>query len=530
MIRVNQIKLGIDESKNLLKSKCAKMLRIKEDDIKELNIYKESIDARSKEITFVYTVDVKVKNEEQIIKKSKGKLNRTPDMRYKYPPVGEIENDSRLVVVGMGPAGLFCGLILAEMGYKPLIIERGQAVDERSKSVEEFWSTGNLNTESNVQFGEGGAGTFSDGKLTTRIKDLRCRKVLNEFVEAGSPQEILYSYKPHIGTDILKETVVNIRNKIISLGGEVRFNTRLDNIIIEDDMVKGIIVNEGEIIDTNALVLAIGHSARDTFELIHNLGVDIMPKPFAIGVRAEHPQELLDKAQYGEYAGHPRLGSADYKLTYHSSNGRSVYSFCMCPGGEVVAAASENNRLVTNGMSEYNRDKVNGNSAILVSVTPEDFPSDHPLAGMEFQRQWESKAFEVGGGNYFAPVQLIGDLLNNRASTKQGSVESSYRPGVTYTDLKECLPTYVIDAIKEALPAFGRKLRGFDIEDGVLVGVETRSSSPIRMLRDKEMLESTNKSGLYPCGEGAGFAGGIISAAVDGIRIAEVIANRFKPY
>lgn len=528
MIRVNQIKLGIDEPISQLKSKCAKKLNIKETDIKDLTIYKESIDARSKDIMFVYTIDVKVNKEESVIKKSKGKFNLTPDMRYKFPEKGEHELDDRIVVVGMGPAGLFCGLLLAEMGYKPLIIERGEAVEARSKSVSKFWQTGILNTESNVQFGEGGAGTFSDGKLTTRIKDLRCRKVLNEFVLAGSPSEILYSYKPHIGTDILKDTVVNIRKKIIELGGEVRFNTRLDKIITVDGSVDHIIVNNDNKIKTNAVVLAIGHSARDTFEHIHEIGVEILQKPFAIGVRAEHPQSLLDKAQYGKYAGHPKLGSADYKLTYHSSNGRSVYSFCMCPGGEVVAAASEDNRLVTNGMSEYKRDKENGNSAILVSITPEDFGSTHPLAGMFFQRKLEEDAYKAGGSNYNAPAQLIGDLLNNKPSTNKGTVNPSYKPDVRFTDLRETLPDFVIDAIQEAIPAFDKKLRGFAISDGVLTGVETRSSSPIRIIRNNESLESMNTKGLYPCGEGAGYAGGIISAAVDGIKVAEKIITKYK--
>ncbi|WP_432403724.1 NAD(P)/FAD-dependent oxidoreductase [Wukongibacter sp. M2B1] len=530
MIRISQLRLGIEDNTQKLIKKASKVLNIKTDSIKEISIFKESIDARKKgQIEFVYTVDVSVDNEKRILKKIRNKnVTITPDMEYKYPEPGNIKLGSRPIVIGMGPAGLFCGLILAQMGYKPLILERGEDVENRSKTVGKFWKSGKLNTESNVQFGEGGAGTFSDGKLTTRVKDLRCRKVLRELVKAGAPEDIMYSFKPHVGTDILKSVVKSLREEILELGGQVRFNSKATSLIIKDGKISGVEVNGEEIINSEAVVLAIGHSARDTFEMLHQNSVDIVQKPFAIGVRIEHPQSVINQAQYKQFATHERLGAADYRLTYHASNGRSVYTFCMCPGGSVVAAASEDGRVVTNGMSEYARDKANANSALLVSVVPEDFEGDHPLAGMYFQRKWEEKAYKLGGGGHIAPAQLVGDFLEDRASEGLGEVNPSYEPGIKLTNMVECLPSYVIEAMKEAIVNMDRKLKGFGMDSAIITGVETRSSSPIRILRESKSLESSNINGLYPAGEGAGYAGGIISAAVDGIKIAEKIILKYK--
>ncbi len=531
MIRISQIRLEIDDSTDKLIHKASKILRIKPKDIEEMSIFKESIDARRKgKIEFVYTVDLLAKNEKDIFKKARNKnIAMTPPMEYKYPQPGDIEIDQRPIVVGTGPSGLFCGLILAQMGYKPLILERGENVENRSKTVESFWKTGRLNTESNVQFGEGGAGTFSDGKLTTRVKDLRCRKVLKELVKAGAPKDIIYSFKPHVGTDILKSVVKNLRQEIIRLGGEVRFNSKVTSLAIGNEKICGVEINDEEVINSEAVVLAVGHSARDTFEMLYEQGVEIIQKPFAIGVRIEHPQAVINKSQYKEFANHKRLGAADYRLTYHASNGRSVYSFCMCPGGSVVAAASEEGRLVTNGMSEYARDKSNANSALLVSVVQEDFKGNHPLAGMYFQRKWEEKAYGLGGGNYAAPAQLVGDFLNDTASQSIGSVKPSYEPSIRMTNMKNCLPGYVIESMKEGIINMDNKLKGFGMEDAIITGVETRSSSPIRIVRDSKTLESKNLKGLYPSGEGAGYAGGIVSAAVDGIKVAEKIIEKYKP-
>lgn len=530
MIRISQIRLGIDESTDKLLYKASKILNINEDEIIKINIFKESIDARKKgKIEFVYTVDLIVENEKEILKRSRNKnIDITPDMEYKYPESGNTPLSSRPIIVGSGPAGLFCGLILAQKGYKPLILERGEDVEGRSKTVEKFWKTGKLNTESNVQFGEGGAGTFSDGKLTTRVKDLRCRKVLKELVKNGAPEEILFSFKPHVGTDILKSVVKSLREEIIRLGGEVWFNSKVTNLIIQDDKICGVEINNEESVNGEAVVLALGHSARDTFEMLYRKGVNIIQKPFAIGVRIEHPQVVINRTQYRKFANHERLGAADYRLTYHASNGRSVYTFCMCPGGSVVAAASEEERVVTNGMSEYSRDKVNANSALLVSVDQEDFEGNHPLAGMYFQRKWEEEAYKLGGGGYVAPAQLVGDFINDIASKSLGDVRPSYEPGVKLTRIKDCLPSYVIEAMKEAIVNMDKKLKGFGMESAIMTGVETRSSSPIRIVRDSNTLESINVKRLYPVGEGAGYAGGIISAAVDGIKIAEKIVSQYK--
>ncbi|MCT4619822.1 MAG: hypothetical protein N4A62_10595 [Marinisporobacter sp.] len=528
MIRVNEIKLTLDEDQNLLKEKISKKLRIKPEEIIDYKIYRESIDARRNTISFVYSIDVKVKNEDKVLKKNKN-VKKSPKLVYEDVPSGNKKLENRPIIVGMGPAGMFAGLILTQRGYSPIILERGQDVDTRSKDVEEFWKSGKLEIGSNVQFGEGGAGTFSDGKLTTRIKDIRCRKILDEFVRLGAPEEILYAQKPHIGTDVLKNVVKNVRKAIEDLGGEVRFNSKVTDFFIENGKIKGLEINENTTIETKEVILGIGHSARDTYEVLHERGIQIRQKPFSIGVRIEHPQGIINKAQYKQFAEHKRLGAADYRLTYQSKKDRAVYTFCMCPGGMVVAAASEENIVVTNGMSEYKRDQENANSALLVQVNTEDFESDHPLAGVAFQRKWEKSAFLEGGSNYFAPAQLVGDFLNDISSKELGKVKPSYLPGVKMTDLKKCLPDFVIEAMKEAIVEMDKKLKGFAIEDAVMTGVETRSSAPIRIERNPETMESVNVEGLYPAGEGAGYAGGIISAAVDGIKAAERIIEKYMP-
>lgn len=529
VVRVTGIKLSLDEDEAVLAVKIAKKLRIRESDILDYKIFRQSVDARkSRMIFFVYTVDVELKDGQSVLSGINDRdVTATPDMEYRFVETGQETLKHPPVVVGTGPAGLFAGLLLAQMGYRPLLLERGADVDARTEAVRAFWKTGRLDRDCNVQFGEGGAGTFSDGKLTTLIKDKRCRKIINELVLAGAPQEIAYSYKPHVGTDILKTVVKNIRKKILELGGEVRFNSRLTDIVVEKDSLQYLIINQGEKIAAQALVLAIGHSARDTFSMLHQRGLRMTPKAFSVGVRIEHPQRVIDRAQYKNFAGHARLGPAEYKLAYHGPGGRSAYTFCMCPGGVVVAAASEDGCVVTNGMSEYARAEKNANSALLVGVGPSDFGSEHPLAGVEFQRMWEGKAFGLGGGNFGAPVQLVGDLLADRPSLKLGGVQPSYTGPVVPADMKECLPGYVVDTLKEAIIDFDRRLEGFALPDAVLTGVETRSSSPVRLQRDESCCSSIG--GLYPAGEGAGYAGGIISAAVDGMRVAEHIAMKYKP-
>lgn len=530
-IRINNIILDIDEDMSLLKNRVAKKLKISKDEIDNLRIIKESIDARKKGIIkFNYCVDFEHKNEKSIFNKINDK-----DVKFEeYASSEEIAHGnkpmkSRPVVIGMGPAGLFAALLLAKNGYKPLVFERGEAVDKRTETVERFWATGELNTESNVQFGEGGAGAFSDGKLTTRIKDRRCDFVIDELIKAGAPQEIAYMGKPHVGTDILKVVVRNIREQIKALGGEIHFSSKLENIIQKDGKVRAIIVNGNEVPCEN-IIMAIGHSSRDTYEMLNSLGVTMVQKPFAIGVRIEHPQSLIDLNQYGKYTGHPRLRAADYRLTHSSEKiDRSVYSFCMCPGGEVVAAASEEKRLVVNGMSYHARDKENANSAIVVTVGPKDFQDNSPLAGMKFQRHYEELAYKIGGGNYIAPVQLVGDFLNDRISTKIGTVIPSYKPGYEFVQLKECLPIYVTEALKDGLVNFDKKIKGFADSSAVMTGIETRTSAPVRIERT-ENLQSVSLEGLYPAGEGAGFAGGIVSAAVDGLKVAESIVKEFGPF
>jgi uncharacterized FAD-dependent dehydrogenase len=521
---------GLEQELELLHNAAAKKLKLNKKDIQAIKIIKKSLDARKKDdIMFVYSVAISL---QQGIKgrfiNDKDIFEYNPE-KYQETVSGAEAIKNRPIIIGSGPAGLFCGLLLAERGYQPLILERGKDVDSRTKDIELFWKSGEFNVESNVQFGEGGAGTFSDGKLTTRIKDNRCDLVLQKFVEAGAPREILYINKPHIGTDILKTVVKNLRNRIIELGGEVRFSAKVTNIIIEENQCKGVIVNDAESIYSNVIMAALGHSARDTYKMFFDKGVAIVQKPFSIGVRIEHPQSMINEAQQGEFAGHAALGAADYTLTFRSAaTGRSAYSFCMCPGGVVVAAASEAGMVVTNGMSEYARDRKNANSALVVSVSPEDFDSSHPLAGIEYQRKWEQKAFEAGGRDYHAPVQLVGDFLSGTASSKLGEIKPSYMPGVRLTDLHLCLPEYVTTTLKEALKDFNRKVKGFAREDALMTGVETRTSAPIRIVR-KENMESENIENLYPIGEGAGYAGGIISAAVDGIKAAEKVMGRYKP-
>ena len=528
MLRVSNIKINIEEDPSIIEKLVLKKLKIKSSDLVKYYIYKESIDARKGNINFVYTVDVQVKNEDKVLSKHIKDVIKIKELKYEDVKSGTEKLEKRPVIIGSGPAGIFAGLVLAQRGYKPLLLERGLDVDKRSEDVDLFWKERKFKNNSNIQFGEGGAGTFSDGKLTTRIKDIRCRKVLEELVNFGSPEEILYSYKPHVGTDILKGVVKNIRNEIIRLGGEVRFDSKVTDICIVDNKIESVTVNDSEVIETNIVILAIGHSARDTYEMLYERGVNIIQKPFAIGARIEHPQELINKSQYKDFYNHPKLGAADYRLIEHTSNGRTAYTFCMCPGGSVIASASSDGQVVTNGMSEHARDKDNANSGFLVNVVPDDFESNHPLAGMYFQEKYERLAYELGGKNYNAPVQLVGDFLNDRISTKIGSVKPSYEPGYTFVDLRECLPKFVTDTMKEALVGFDKKIKGFAMDDAVLTAVETRSSAPIRIVRDDETLESINTKNLYPCGEGAGYAGGIVTAAVDGIKCAEKIIAKYS--
>jgi uncharacterized FAD-dependent dehydrogenase len=528
MLRLTEVKLPLAHAEGDIKVAIVKRLGIDDDELIGHIVFKRGVDARKPNaILFTYTLDVTLRDEAAILARFKNDphVSITPDTDYHFVAQAPQNLSSRPVVIGMGPAGLFAGLLLAQMGFRPLILERGKEVRERTKDTFGLWRQGVLNPESNVQFGEGGAGTFSDGKLYSQIKDPRYlgRKVLEEFVKAGAPEEILYVSHPHIGTFRLVGMVEKMRETIQSLGGEIRFESRVDDIEISDGKVTGVVLASGERIATDHLVLAVGHSARDTFEMIHRRGIYIEAKPFSIGLRIEHPQSLIDAARYGKNAGNPLLGAADYKLVHHASNGRSVYSFCMCPGGTVVAAASEPGRVVTNGMSQYSRNERNANAGIVVGITPEDYPGD-VLAGVEFQRRWESRAYELGGSNYHAPGQLVGDFLAGKASTKFGEVQPSYTPGVHLCDLSTVLPDYAIAAIREALPAFAKQIKGFDLADAVLTGVETRTSAPIRIKRNDDDLQSINTSGLYPSGEGAGYAGGILSAAVDGIRVAEAVA------
>ncbi len=524
MIRINNIKANLDVDAAGLKEIVSMKTGLEPERIKSLKIAKKSVDARNKSnVQFVYALDMEVFGDEDYIAsilawKDIVQIKETASLSFAPKTFA---GGLRPVVAGTGPAGMFAGLALAEAGLRPILLERGKAVSERRKDVEFFWQTGHLNPESNVQFGEGGAGTFSDGKLMTGIKkDAFTARVLQELAAAGAPEEILYLAKPHIGTDKLAVVVRRIREKIVSLGGEYRFENRLEDLIVRDGKLTGLKIAApgGKIYEqpTDRLILAVGHSARDTFEMLHKNGVYIEQKPFSVGVRIEHVQKSVDAAQYGRFAGHPALGAADYKLAAHFDNGRSAYTFCMCPGGMVVAAASEPGRVVTNGMSEFARDGKNANAALLVGVEPRDFGSAHPLAGMYFQRRLEEAAFRAGGGDYRAPAQLVGDFLKKQVSTAVGNVNPSYRPGVRFADLSAVLPDFVTETMRRAIVEMDGKLRGFAAADAVLTGVETRSSSPIRIMRDEHF--EANIKGLYPCGEGAGYAGGIVSSAVDGLK------------
>lgn len=531
MLRLSEVKLPLDHAEDDLDAAVRARLTdlgVAADGLVRYTVFRRAHDARKRsDIKLTYIVDVEVKDEAAVLKRIAGKphCGVTPDMTYRFvAQAPEHTTRPRPVVIGMGPCGLFAGLILAQMGFRPIILERGKAVRERTKDTFGLWRKSVLNPESNVQFGEGGAGTFSDGKLYSQIKDPNHygRKVLEEFVKAGAPEDILYLSRPHIGTFRLVSMVEKMRATIHELGGEVRFETRVDDIEIDQGKVRSLKLSNGETLRCDHVVLAVGHSARDTFQMLHDRGVYVEAKPFSLGFRIEHPQGLIDRARFGKFAGHKELGAADYKVVHHCSNGRAVYSFCMCPGGTVVAATSEPGRVVTNGMSQYSRAERNANAGIVVGITPEDYPGG-PLAGIAFQRKWEERAFELGGGNYQAPGQLVGDFIAGRPSTSLGSVMPSYKPGVHPTDLSTALPDYVIEAIREALPQIDKKIAGFAMHDAVLTGVETRTSSPLR-IRRKDDYQSMNVEGLYPAGEGAGYAGGIYSAAIDGIEVAQAVA------
>ncbi|MEK8050665.1 FAD-dependent protein [Ideonella sp. DXS22W] len=561
MIRVTELRLPLEHPPEALRTALLQRLQLREADLADFTVHKRSPDARKKSaIQFIYTVDCTLASatlEAQLLQRFAGDphVKPSPDMRYRL--VGEAPADFyatpgtggtrlRPVVIGFGPCGLFAALILAQMGLRPIVLERGKPVRERTKDTWGLWRQGKLDPGSNVQFGEGGAGTFSDGKLYSQISDPRhlTRKVLAEFVKAGAPEEISYVSKPHIGTFRLVSMIEKMRADIQALGGEIRFQQQVTDLRIDtaadgQRQLRGVVLADGSEIACEHLVLAVGHSARDTFTMLHGRGVAMEAKPFSVGFRIEHPQGVIDRARHGPAAGHPLLGAADYKLVYHASNGRSVYSFCMCPGGTVVAATSEPNRVVTNGMSQYSRNERNANAGIVVGIDPQDYRQDgqtdgpvSPLDGFAFQRQWESRAYELGGGDYLAPGELVGDFVAGRHGAEIrrefGSVQPSYKPGVTLTDLNDparpSLPPYALEAIREALPAFARQIRGFDMADAVLTGVETRTSSPLRINRGRD-YQSLNTRGLYPAGEGAGYAGGIMSAGVDGIEVAEALGR-----
>ncbi|MDF2656996.1 MAG: NAD(FAD)-utilizing dehydrogenase [Bacillota bacterium] len=572
MLRIHEIKKGLGESQAVIPERIVRKLGVKGLEIQEYRLIKESIDARNKsDIKLVYSVDfipsmpnrTVSETEKRLLSQCKNaKLETAPDMSYQPVPQGSEPMTNRPVIAGFGPCGMFAGLILAQAGYRPIILERGKPIEERVKDVERFWKQGILDGESNVQFGEGGAGLFSDGKLTTQIKDPRVRKVLEEFVQAGGPPDLLYKQKPHIGTDVLRRVVLSIRRTILEHGGEILFQSRLTGLEVSSDddnvgtngnsdksgnkRIKAVLINGETSIATENLILAVGHSARDTFRNLYQSGVSMSQKPFSIGVRIEHPQAMIDASQYGSSRESSELGAADYKLSYRCGNGRGVYTFCMCPGGYVIGAASHEGHVVTNGMSYHDRGSALANSALLVDVRPEDFPDDHPLSGIDFQEKYEKLAFEAGGSDYCAPAQRVGDFLRGidgafkedlkaggvvepeksaEAQVSAGNLDPTYRPGVHWTELRTCLPEFAAIAMREAIPQLGRKLRGFDREDAVMTGVETRSSSPVRINRDEALVG--NIEGLYPAGEGAGYAGGIMSAAVDGIKVAEEIIKKY---
>ncbi|CAN5226503.1 NAD(P)/FAD-dependent oxidoreductase [soil metagenome] len=546
MLRLSEIKLPLDPPADALPRAVQGLLGVDADAVAHIHVHKRSFDARKADLLQVYIVDVTLADpsqEPKLLAKLAGnpRVTTTPDMAYRKVAQAPADLSLRPVVIGFGPCGIFAALMLAQMGFKPIVLERGKKVRQRTRDTWGLWRKSTLNPESNVQFGEGGAGTFSDGKLYSQIKDPRFlgRKVMEEFVKAGAPPEILYVAHPHIGTFKLVKVVENIREQIVALGGEIRFEQRVTDVHIEEGQLRGLTVLDQQTGTSSELrcdhvVMALGHSSRDTFEMLHARGVYIEAKPFSIGFRVEHPQGMIDRARWGRHAGHPLLGAADYKLVHHASNGRSVYSFCMCPGGTVVAATSEPGRVVTNGMSQYSRNERNANAGIVVGIEPKDYPGwedsessgqpGSPLAGMVLQRELESKAFVLGGSDYRAPGQLVGDFVAGTPSTALGSIVPSYKPGVTPTDLHQALPAYAIEAMREAFPAFGRKIKGFDTHDAVLTGVETRTSSPIKITRGED-FQSLNVRGLYPAGEGASYAGGILSAGVDGIKVAEAVAR-----
>ncbi|WP_374317641.1 NAD(P)/FAD-dependent oxidoreductase [Aquabacterium sp.] len=543
MLRITELRLPLNHAEDALRPAIVTRLGVKDAQLESFVVFKRSYDARKKSaIVLIYTIDCEFVSDdiEQGVLARLEKdphIRPTPDTSYKFAghAPADFQQDKRPVVIGFGPCGIFAALILAQMGLRPIVLERGKQVRERTKDTWGLWRQSVLNPESNVQFGEGGAGTFSDGKLYSQISDPRhlTRKVLTEFVKAGAPEEILYVSKPHIGTFRLVSMVEKIREDIEQLGGEIRFEQHVTDVVIDQGHIRGVVLESGEHIEADHVVLALGHSARDTFKMLHARGVFMEPKPFSVGFRVEHPQSIIDKARFGPNAGNEILGAADYKLVHHASNGRSVYSFCMCPGGTVVAATSEPNRVVTNGMSQYSRAERNANAAIVVGITPQDYRQDglhdgpvNPLDGIEFQRIWESRAFELGEGNYMAPAQLVGDFVKGQRSRVLGNVQPSYKPGVTLTDLAQSglgsLPDYALAALKEAFPAFDKQIKGFGMADAVLTGVETRTSSPLRITRGRD-YQSLNVKGLYPAGEGAGYAGGIMSAGVDGIEAAEAV-------
>ncbi len=546
MLRLTELRLPLNHGEEALRPALLQRLALADAALLGFTVFKRSYDARKKSaVQLIYTVDCELADEAAALQRWAGDphVRPTPDMSYRFAGHAGAdfyaESKPRPVVIGFGPCGIFAALILAQMGLRPIVLERGKAMRERTKDTWALWRQGQLDPESNVQFGEGGAGTFSDGKLWSQISDPRhlTRKVLDEFVKAGAPEEILFVAKPHIGTFRLVTVVSRMRAEIEALGGEVRFEQRVSDVLIEDGpagkSIRGVTLASGEQIDADHVILALGHSARDTFTMLHQRGVRMEAKPFSIGYRIEHPQSLIDRARFGPNAGNPILGAADYKLVHHASNGRSVYSFCMCPGGTVVAATSEVERVVTNGMSQYSRNERNANAGIVVGISPQDYRQDglheglvNPLDGMAFQRIWESRAYQLGEGGYRAPGALVGDFIKRQRSSAIGSVEPSYKPGITLTDLAEpgrgSLPAYALDAIREALPAFERQIKGFAMPDAVLTGVETRTSSPLRINRGRN-LQSVNVAGLYPAGEGAGYAGGIMSAGVDGIEVAEAL-------
>ena len=546
MLRLTELRLPLNHGEEALRPALLQRLALADAALLGFTVFKRSYDARKKSaVQLIYTVDCELADEAAALQRWAGDphVRPTPDMSYRFAGHAGADfyaaSKLRPLVIGFGPCGIFAALILAQMGLRPIVLERGKAMRERTKDTWALWRQGQLDPESNVQFGEGGAGTFSDGKLWSQISDPRhlTRKVLDEFVKAGAPEEILFVAKPHIGTFRLVTVVSRMRAEIEALGGEVRFEQRVSDVLIEDGpagkSIRGVTLASGEQIDADHVILALGHSARDTFTMLHQRGVRMEAKPFSIGYRIEHPQSLIDRARFGPNAGNPILGAADYKLVHHAANGRSVYSFCMCPGGTVVAATSEVERVVTNGMSQYSRNERNANAGIVVGISPQDYRQDgrheglvNPLDGMAFQRIWESRAYQLGEGGYRAPGALVGDFIKRQRSSAIGSVEPSYKPGVTLTDLAEpgrgSLPDYALDAIREALPAFERQIKGFAMPDAVLTGVETRTSSPLRINRGRN-LQSVNVAGLYPAGEGAGYAGGIMSAGVDGIEVAEAL-------